>query len=61
MNINPVILQLQHILETAALTEEQKRTIERVIVILQNKQTKEALIDAAKILASLLNAASHFF
>jgi cephalosporin hydroxylase len=56
-----IVDQLQHILETAALTEEQKRTIERVIVILQNKHTKEALIDAAKILASLLSAASHFF
>jgi hypothetical protein len=59
MNID-IIEQLRNIIKTVALTEEQKKIIEKTIIILEKKQTKEALIDAAKILASLFTAASHF-
>jgi hypothetical protein len=55
------IQHLKNILNTVVLSDDQKSALERAIIILENYKTKDQLIEAAKILASLIAAGTKIF
>jgi hypothetical protein len=51
------VLQLKHILNTVDLTAEQRKDIERAIIILETYRTIDKVIEVLRIITPILTAA----